>query len=786
MRKFITTLTISALTFGGVFGIASLANSDPHQPAENTVRLKVVDLSQPTTSPIITPDTSDDSALVAPLPAAANQIHLGPGAVLNDIALKSTAPYVFDTDALSSATEYVDTNYQSWTDQNTSIQDNTLATIARSKSSDATKVYLTATAVATEKNRRADESAMASLDAYKYMSQSDVGILGPSVAALVGSEQDDDYRDFMNRLNSMNAIQKATQSMSLQAIDDSNAADESLLVSNTAATEANTQKTLAEEKEASSLLAAQTSQTLAVQAEGEWTNLLKGINKNNYVSVSIASSVEAPSPATTLPVNTVITKWNQQLQALRDEGIVPPLLASLTYETDILAQGFTPVYDTQGQVRIGMALSPQGNLILASESIARVNYALNSLLVPYSETATDGTLSCQAFVSQAVLSDSTLDLPTLYQSAAQYDNVTDIYPGDIVFLGDENIGVHQAGISIGGGFMIVSSASTGYVSIERLGYDTLLSIRPGVSSPETTPAPLRSEGTANWNCGGIVNDSAAETAMLSWLKPFSDTDEITTPYGHEDAVRFAPWANKSFGIGYTAPNDQTPVRSATTGLVIESHLDETLEETVRIKYSELLTVTYSGMSTRTVTEGNVLRAGDFIGLAGVTGVQMTGQTPGVMIQVNAKDAPIDPTTLLNPTKESFSEYPNGQIPTSVLCQVGSGGHLLRCDAARAFSALSAAYAAAFGKDISLTDSYRSYEGQLACTAAKGDLCATPGTSNHGWGLAIDFGDGINTFGTPEHEWMRTNAASFGWYHPDWAQANGSKPEAWHWEYMATQ
>jgi LAS superfamily LD-carboxypeptidase LdcB len=63
------------------------------------------------------------------------------------------------------------------------------------------------------------------------------------------------------------------------------------------------------------------------------------------------------------------------------------------------------------------------------------------------------------------------------------------------------------------------------------------------------------------------------------------------------------------------------------------------------------------------------------------------------------------------------------------------------------------------------------------------LAATPGKSNHGWGLAVDLGDGIQNFGTPQHEWIRANASRYGWVLPAWAQENGSRPGPWHFEYM---
>lgn len=134
-------------------------------------------------------------------------------------------------------------------------------------------------------------------------------------------------------------------------------------------------------------------------------------------------------------------------------------------------------------------------------------------------------------------------------------------------------------------------------------------------------------------------------------------------------------------------------------------------------------------------------------------------------------------------KASLLGYANGRIPASALCSPGFDSSVeLRCDAAEALDELDAAYLAAFGTHLDVSDSYRSYAGQVACRRTKGSLCATPGTSNHGTGVAVDLGGGVEGFGTSQFVWMTQNAAAYGWIHPDWAAASGSKPEAWHWEY----
>ncbi|MDP9417883.1 MAG: M15 family metallopeptidase, partial [Actinomycetota bacterium] len=128
-------------------------------------------------------------------------------------------------------------------------------------------------------------------------------------------------------------------------------------------------------------------------------------------------------------------------------------------------------------------------------------------------------------------------------------------------------------------------------------------------------------------------------------------------------------------------------------------------------------------------------------------------------------------------------YPNGLIPREALCPLwGAEWHALRADAAAAFNAMSQEYARTFSRPICVTDSYRSYEMQVDVRRRKPNMTAVPGTSNHGWGLAVDLCDGIENFGTATHAWMQLNAPRFGWYHPGWAAAGGSRPEPWHWEY----
>lgn len=106
-------------------------------------------------------------------------------------------------------------------------------------------------------------------------------------------------------------------------------------------------------------------------------------------------------------------------------------------------------------------------------------------------------------------------------------------------------------------------------------------------------------------------------------------------------------------------------------------------------------------------------------------------------------------------------HPDGLIPPSAMCGLGGAGHALRCDAAAAYRAMSAAYAAASGGPIWLTDPYRTYGSQVVLYGEEPALAAVPGAGNHGWGLAVDLCGGIQTFGTPQYAWMVASAGRFG-------------------------
>lgn len=121
---------------------------------------------------------------------------------------------------------------------------------------------------------------------------------------------------------------------------------------------------------------------------------------------------------------------------------------------------------------------------------------------------------------------------------------------------------------------------------------------------------------------------------------------------------------------------------------------------------------------------------------------------------------------------------NGRLEDGSLCDLWNGVEL-RSDAAVALAELNEQFKAAFGRDLCVGNGYRTLAAQYATKRSQGYLAATPGTSVHGWGLAIDL-CGSDDTGSAKR-WLEANGPIWGWENPSWAKS--SKWEPWHWEYV---
>jgi len=121
-----------------------------------------------------------------------------------------------------------------------------------------------------------------------------------------------------------------------------------------------------------------------------------------------------------------------------------------------------------------------------------------------------------------------------------------------------------------------------------------------------------------------------------------------------------------------------------------------------------------------------------------------------------------------------SKGTNGALSQSDLAEI-SGSHLLTTQAAQAFGKLSAAMKDA-GISFTVNSAYRSVAQQQALVDDLGLLedggkAAPVGTSEHGWGTAVDMTldwDGV--------EWLRDHAGAYGF-------KETISGEPWHWNFV---
>jgi len=177
----------------------------------------------------------------------------------------------------------------------------------------------------------------------------------------------------------------------------------------------------------------------------------------------------------------------------------------------------------------------------------------------------------------------------------------------------------------------------------------------------------------------------------------------------------------------------------------------------------------SGIDQSMIPRRSVLVAGAVLGVGAAAGLSLSSPQPAA----------------------AWGGYKNGEIPASALSPIPwAPTRLLQTNAREALSSLNGSFRSAFGRDLPINDAYRDYAGQQEarnywCSRGACGNAAVPGTSNHGWGLAIDIGVGISDWRNSIYVWMKNNAPRFSWIHPGWAEPGGAHPEAWHWEYVGS-
>ncbi|MEU4194420.1 peptidoglycan DD-metalloendopeptidase family protein [Kribbella sp. NPDC026611] len=473
-------------------------------------------------------------------------------------------------------------------------------------------------------------------------------------------------------------------------------------------------------------------------------------------------------------------QWQTYLAELAAAKITPPA-AALLKDPSKLPAGLSAL--TSGGVAVpgvaAVAVAGGKTLkVLSAETIRAVNQAFLLVGKPYAVGGTGpGSYGCLGAARTAWLPYVTLpnDVTKVYPDY-QAVPVNDIQPGDLLVMGSNSLGLVHIGIALDDNQMIAADESKGSVTVTRVPDNLYAALRPTLGKPSTPQvAPQLSDGAESFRCGNTATSYNVGSGDWTWPLP-DGTYDIGTPFGQ---------AGSMWSTGYHTGQDfpaaiGTPVRAVTSGTVHIEH-PAWAGNLVRIDHGNGLETLYAHLSRIDATDGQQVTAGQQIGAVGQQG-NATG--PHLHFEVRLGGESVNPMPFLatGSATTGWGGYSNGMIPSNKLCSIGTAGHMLRCDASAAYQQLSAAYRSQFGKSLCITDSYRSYASQVDLYQRKPSLAALPGTSNHGWGVAVDLCGGVDKYGTAQYQWMKSHAGHFGWVHPAWADQGGSREEPWHWEF----
>lgn len=471
-------------------------------------------------------------------------------------------------------------------------------------------------------------------------------------------------------------------------------------------------------------------------------------------------------------------RWQTYLTELTTAKITPPAAAVLKNPAKLPA-GFTPLTSRGAPVAGAAAVAVGGRSVrvLSAETIRAVNQAFSLVGKPYGVAAT-GPDKYGCLGAARVAWQPYTTLPNLVGKVyPNYQAVppTQVQPGDLLVMGSKSLGLVHIGVALDNGEMIAADEAKGSVVVTTVPDNLYAALRPTLGAPvKPQVAPVATDEAVQFRCGNTATTYNVGTG--SWTWPLADgTYEIGTPFGQAGSM----WST-GFHTGQDFPAAVgTPVRAVAAGVVRVEH-PAWAGNLVRIDHGDGLETLYAHLSAIDVADGQQVTAGQRIGAVGTEG-NSTG--PHLHFEVHLGGDPVNPMPFLATGSASigWGGYSNGMIPANKLCGLGSG-HLLRCDAAAAYAQLAAAYRAQFGKTLCITDSYRSYASQVDLYARKPSLAALPGTSNHGWGVAVDLCGGVDKYNTAQYQWMKAHAGTYGWVHPAWADQGGNREEPWHWEF----
>ncbi|TDW91957.1 peptidoglycan DD-metalloendopeptidase family protein [Kribbella sp. VKM Ac-2566] len=473
-----------------------------------------------------------------------------------------------------------------------------------------------------------------------------------------------------------------------------------------------------------------------------------------------------------------LARWRTYLTELAATKVTPPAAAVLKNPSK-LPNGLAPLTRRGAAVPGVASVSVAGRTVrvMSAETIRAVNQAFSLVGKPYGVAAT-GPDKYGCLGAARVAWQPYTTLPNLvgkvYPNYQAVPNAQ-IQPGDLLVMGSRSLGLVHIGVALDNGEMIAADESKGSVVVTTVPDNLYAALRPTLGAPaKPQVAPVATSEAYAFRCGNTA--TSYDVGSGSWTWPLPDgTYEIGTPFGQSGSM----WSTGSHTGQDFPASIGTTVRAVTSGVVRVEH-PAWAGNLVRIDHGNGLETLYAHLSRVDVADGQQVTAGQQIGAVGTEG-NSTG--PHLHFEVRLGGDPVNPMPFLATGSAStgWGGYSNGMIPSGKLCALGSG-HMLRCDAAAAYLKLASAYRAQFGKSLCITDSYRSYASQVSLYQRKPSLAALPGTSNHGWGVAVDLCGGVDKYNTTQYQWMKSHASAYGWLHPAWADQGGNREEPWHWEF----
>ena len=146
-----------------------------------------------------------------------------------------------------------------------------------------------------------------------------------------------------------------------------------------------------------------------------------------------------------------------------------------------------------------------------------------------------------------------------------------------------------------------------------------------------------------------------------------------------------------------------------------------------------------------------------------------------------------PTTAGKYSAKQVLAQKNGKVPERMLVAIAWDKEktLIAAPALKDLGRLNAAFKKKFGHNLDIDLAYRTRATQDAYWEELGPyVAARPGTSNHGWGTAIDVPETHGySFRGKYYKWLKANSKKYNWVHRKILEEGSPYAEAWHFDYV---